>query len=86
MSSEVEIVVVDFNTFNDIDFKHPSAFFIRNALGEVVFFRTRDREKAQEKCDDLYGKGKYRVNASKLQKQDKPLTCRGVATRRGQKK
>ncbi len=85
MSSEVEIVVVDFNTFNDIDFKHPAAFFVRNALGEFVFFRTRTRSKAQEKCDELYGK-KYTVNASKLQKQDKPLTCRGVATRRGQKK
>ena len=39
----------------------PSHFFIINALGEYVFFRTRLRAKAQEACDKEYGKGKYTI-------------------------
>lgn len=48
--------------FSD-DFKPPSQFFIVNALGEGVYFHTRSRAKAQEKCDAEYGKGKYLVRA-----------------------
>lgn len=48
--------------FSD-DFKPPSQFFIVNALGEGVYFHTRSRAKAQEKCDVEYGKGKYSVRA-----------------------
>ena len=43
------------------DFKPPSQFFIVNALGEGVYFHTRSRAKAQQKCDDEYGSGKYLV-------------------------
>jgi hypothetical protein len=80
-----KIVEVPYEEYMNPDFKEPSGYWIKNAMGNKVWFVTSDRVKAQEECDNLYG-GKYKVNASKIQKQDKPLTCRGVATRRGQKK
>lgn len=46
--------------FSD-DFKPPSQFFIVNALGEGVYFHTRSRAKAQQKCNDLYGGSKYTI-------------------------
>lgn len=40
-----------------------SGYYIRNALGYKVFFKCRERWKAQETCDMIYGKGTYRVNS-----------------------
>lgn len=45
----------------DDDFVDPTGLFIINAMGEGVYFRTRNRIKAQEWADMLYGKGKYTV-------------------------
>ncbi len=39
----------------------PSHFFIINALGDYVFFKTRSRQKAQASCDAVFGKGKYTI-------------------------
>lgn len=39
----------------------PSHFFILNALGHYIFFKTRSREAAQNACDKEYGKGHYRI-------------------------
>lgn len=40
-----------------------SGYYIRNALGYKVFFKCRERQKAQEVCDTIFGKGVYTVNS-----------------------
>ena len=45
----------------DDEFRDPTGLFIINAMGEGVYFKTRNRKKAQEMADMLYGKGKYTV-------------------------
>lgn len=69
----------------------PSNFYCINALGERVFFKTKNRALAQEACDELYGKGRYVIRAVKDQKNKSKLesgglSCTGTSTRRGQKK
>lgn len=39
----------------------PSNFYVLNALLEYVFLHTKQRQKAQQKADELYGKGKYSI-------------------------
>ena len=58
---EKNIVVVSEDDYWDEDFKAPTSLFIINALGEAIFFRTRDRAKAQGWSDMLHGKGHYKV-------------------------
>lgn len=45
---------------NEDNFKPHSQFFISDALGGMMFFRTNSRAKAQEICDYVY-EGKYKV-------------------------
>jgi hypothetical protein len=45
-------------------FRDPTGLFILNAMGEAVYFRTRDRKKAQEWSNMLYGDGFYVVKKS----------------------
>lgn len=82
----VQITVVEFEQFTDFEFEPPATFFTRSAMGQYYFYHTRDRAKAQVACDDLFGKGRYTVNASKIQKGKGGLTCTGTQTRRGQKR
>lgn len=82
----VKTTVISFEQFSAYDFVPPATFFIRNALGEYIFIHTRERAKAQAWVDENYGKGRYTVNASKMQKGKGEVTVRGVATRRGQKR
>lgn len=65
-----------------------SNFYIINALGERVFFKTKDRALAQQASDDLYGKGRYVIRAVKDQKtkskmESGGLSCSGSNSRRG---
>lgn len=46
------------------DFIPPTRYYIRDALGNYVFFRTRSRATARDLCDKWYGVGKYTVNVS----------------------
>ena len=84
--SETKITTVTFKEFSAFDFQPPATFFIRNASGDYIFIHTRDRAKAQAWVDENYGKGRYTVNASKMQKTKGDLTVRGTQTRRGQKR
>lgn len=86
MSNDVRVTVVDFELFSDIDFTPPATFFIRNACGDFVYLHTRSREKAQAYVDEHYGKNRYKVNASKIQKGGGNVTAVGHQTRRGQRK
>ena len=82
-----KVTIVDYNTFTDYLFIPPSTFYIQNAMGEYWFIHTASRQVAQEFIDSTYGKNRYTVVASKLQKTaSKPesgeLSCRGTATRK----
>lgn len=54
-------ITVPYEERVDDDFKDPTTYFIVNASMEGVYFKTRDRIKAQELADALYGKAKYTV-------------------------
>lgn len=90
MSSKQKITVVSYAEFSRWDFIPPATFYIKNALGEYIFIHTAKRSVAQDYIDSEYGKGRYSVNASRLQKgkalgeDSKPAF--GTATRRGQRK
>lgn len=43
------------------DYGH-TGYWIKDALGILVFFLTHDRKLAQSKCDSMFGASKYRVN------------------------
>lgn len=85
-----KITTVSFDEFANYEFIPPATFFIQNAMGEYIFIHTANRATAQFWVDENYGKGRYTVKASKLQKGkelgegSKPAF--GTATRRGQKK
>ena len=59
MSKEMEVLHVSEEERMDDNFKPPSRFYIVNAMGEGVYFKTHSRSKAREKADELYGAGKY---------------------------
>lgn len=82
----VRISLVSYEEFTDIEFVPPATFFTRSAMGLYYFYHTRTRAKAQAACDDVFGKGRYTVHASKIQKGKGGLTCTGTQTRRGQRK
>jgi len=83
---EIKITVVSFTEFEDMDFKAPSTFFIKNALNEYLFIHTSTRSVAQEWSDENYGAGHYKVIAAREQKtksrmEGGGLSCHGTATR-----
>ena len=49
-----------------LDCKPPCTFYIKDAMGDYVFIKTRNRKVAQELINAEYGVGKYRVSSSKL--------------------
>ncbi|MNE17276.1 hypothetical protein D3C87_1546910 [compost metagenome] len=82
----VRITIVQYERFVDYEFEPPATFFTRSAMGDYYFYHVRNRAKAQEACDELFGKRRYTVNASKIQKGRGGLTCTGTQTRKGQRK
>lgn len=88
--TQPKITVVTYEQFSNYEFIPPATFFIQNALGEYIFIHTSKRQVAQDWVNEEYGKGRYAVKASKLQKgkelgeHSKPAY--GTATRRGQKR
>ncbi|AYD82421.1 hypothetical protein Aci011_015 [Acinetobacter phage vB_AbaM_B09_Aci01-1] len=44
-------------------FESPTGFWIKNAMDFMTYFKATTREKAQEACDELFGKGRYKVNS-----------------------
>ncbi|MDX9668660.1 hypothetical protein [Pseudomonas sp. P8_250] len=86
IAAGVRITIVKYEQFVDIEFEPPATFFTRSAMGDYYFYHSRERAKAQAACDDVFGKGRYTVNASKIQKGKGGLTCTGTQTRKGQRK
>ena len=95
---EVEVILIPeseaevwCDTENTMVMNCPSNLYIINALGDRLFFKTKDRAAAQAKADELYGKGRYTVRTVKDMKTKSKLesgllSCYGTATRKGQKK
>ena len=55
-------VLFDYDT--NLNYYGSSAgFYIVNSLGYKVYFKCRDRKKAQEVADYIFGKNMYRVQA-----------------------
>lgn len=44
------------------NFRHLTGFFINDAMGGRIYFRTNSRATAQSLSDCMFGQGKYRVN------------------------
>lgn len=85
-NKEVKTITVTYEEYTDIDFLDPATYFVVDAMQNYVYFCTRDRAKAQEKCNEMYGVGKYTVKASKLvntksKQEHGGVSVRGVATR-----
>lgn len=57
------VIVSEEDRFKD-EFIDPATYYIVDAFGSGVYFRTRVRKKAQEICDSMYGKGKFTVRKS----------------------
>lgn len=71
MSKDIEVLVCQSPD------EAPSNYYILNALNEAVFFKTKSREKAQGKADELYGKGFYKIRVIDLMaKGSKDVTAR----------
>lgn len=89
MSNIVKAVDVTYEQFSEWDFIPVGSWYIRNALGDYVFFKTADRKKAQDAVNEIFGKGKYTVVAAKMDKtkvrsESGEYSVRGSSTRRGQ--
>lgn len=91
--TEVKIVVVKTNEYDDLnfegpdfnspDFKEPSKWYIVNALGFRVYFCCRSREDAQNACDQEYGKNKYRIKTTSTSKPKGDISARGTNSAKG---
>lgn len=89
MTKELKITTVSYEQYTQYDFIDPATFFIVDAMQNYVYFHTSKREEAQKVCDEHYGKGKYTVKASKIQKTKSKLesglcSASGTTSRRGQ--
>lgn len=68
MSKNCDVKIIDFEEYTDMEFREVSSFFIKNCLGQRVYFMTRSREIAQITSDAMFGVGHYRVNSGKISK------------------
>lgn len=68
MSKNCEVVIVEFEEFTDMDFREVSSFFVKNSMGQRVYFMTRSREVAEAKNAEMFGKGFYRLSSGKVSK------------------
>lgn len=65
MTKEIEHVTVSTQEFESDEFRAPSKFYIRDAMDNFVFIRTRSRSEAQGWVDVEYGtvqgQSKYKI-------------------------
>ena len=80
--SKAKVSIVTYTEFIDINFKAPTAFYNKNAMGDYVFYHTRSRETAQDWCNIIHGVNQYKVNAAKITKSKGDCTVSGSETRR----
>ena len=85
---EIAVVVVSFSEYTSYDFIEPWRFFSMSAMQDYYFYKTSDRKLAQDKCDEIFGAGRYTVKtskniATKSKREDGGVSASGSNTRRG---
>lgn len=85
---EIEVVIVSYDDYTSYDFVEPGSYFSMSASQEYYFYKTSKRELAQQKCDSLFGVGKYSVKtskniATKSKREDGGVSASGTNTRKG---
>jgi hypothetical protein len=73
---ETKTTIVNYADYADPEFKAPSRYYIKNAMGDYMFIHTRTRNEAQEWLNETHGKGFYTVRSYGISKQDKEITAR----------
>jgi len=61
-----DFIRIKYNEATALDFKPPCTYYIKDAMDDFVFIKTRNRKVAQELINNEYGHGKYTVSSSKL--------------------
>ena len=62
---DIEVVIVSFADYTSYDFQEPGMFFVMSANQDYYFFKTGDRAKAQQKCNEIFGESFYTVKTSR---------------------
>lgn len=94
MSEKKEIisVIVSYEEFTSYDHVPVGNFYFKNALGDIIYLKTSQRELAQAWIDEYAGvKNKYvaipsKVFKTKSRQESGLITATGTSTRRGQSK
>lgn len=84
---EIKVSTITYEQYVDYEYVDVANYFIVSALQEYVYFHTNDRMLAQEKCNSMFGVGKYTVKASRITKtksksESGGLSATGTASRR----
>lgn len=66
MVEKIKYSVVTYEDTLEDNFKEPSSWFVVGATGDRYYFHYRDRDKAQQSCDELMGQGKYVIRTNKM--------------------
>lgn len=84
---EIAVVIVSFSEYTSYDFVEPGSYFSMSAMQDYYFYKTSDRKLAQDKCDELFGAGRYVVKtskniATKSKREDGGVSASGVNSRK----
>lgn len=84
---EIKVSTITYEQYVDYEYVDVANYFIVSALQEYVYFHTNDRNLAQQKCNEMFGVGKYSVKASRIIKtksksESGGLSATGTASRR----
>lgn len=64
-NKQIETVTVSNTEFLDDDFRPPSSYYIKTAMGDYLFVKSRSRKEAQAVVDEMYGgngiSSKYKI-------------------------
>lgn len=58
---KIETIIISEEDYLEDNYIAPSSYYIRDYLGQAVFFKSRDRMKIQKQVDDEHGKGLFKV-------------------------
>ena len=59
-------IYVSYKDATNLDFDPPTGYYIRDAMDNFVFIKSRSRKVAQQLVNTEYGAHKYTVSSSKL--------------------
>lgn len=59
-------IYVSYKDGTCLDFNPPTSYYIRDAMDNFVFIKSRSRKVAQHLVNEEYGDRKYTVSSSKL--------------------